>query len=450
MKIGCFAIYISALLFVTSASSQEVETVVITSVNLIDIETGQISPETNVVIQNGRIVSVGRPLDDSISPPVEFLDGSGGYLIPGLWDVHVHLSYQRESALLALVANGVTYVRDTGSHLSDIDSWRDQIAAGEIVGPEIMRAGPILNDREFNEYQRSVANETEARAAVRQLHAAGVDFIKLHRRTSREAYFAIAEEAKRLNMPFVGHIPMTVTPLEATNAGQATIEHSETLFEGTFMATASNDLAADIAHWRESPKAESLFRAFVDNGTAFSPTLVVWQEVLDALETTDVDPRRIYVSQSAKEVGDEILQEMRGGGSAFVTERKRILSESAKVVGLANEMGVPILAGTDLAAGYVYPGSSLHNELVMLVGAGLSPLEALQAATLNPANLFPSLQAGAVKPGNRADLLLLDANPLEDIRNTQKIRAVVLQGKVLDSTDLDELLFQAAQLASQN
>ena len=449
IKVDRFVLFLTTLLMTMAAVGQETESVAVTSVNLIDVETGQIIPNTTVVIQGDQIVSVGNPAN--ISPPesAEIVDGSGGFLIPGLWDVHVHLSYQRESALLALVANGVTYVRDTGSHLSEIEVWRGQIASGEIDGPEILRAGPILNDREFNIYQLRVANAAEARTAVRTLHKVGVDFIKLHRRTSREAYFAIADECRKLGLPFVGHIPMTVTPLEASNAGQATIEHSETLFEGTFMATVTGDLATAIERWRISD-GEPLFQAFVENRTAFTPTLVVWQEVIDALESSEIDPRQQYVSQSARNVADEILRQMSGDADAFVAERKRLLDESAKVVGLANSLGVSILAGTDLAAGFVYPGFSLHDELVMLVDAGLTPLEALQAGTSNPAELFPALKAGAIGPGKRADLLLLDANPLEDIRNTKKIRAVILRGKVLSKTDLDNILARAATFAEEN
>jgi imidazolonepropionase-like amidohydrolase len=449
IKVDRFVLFLTTLLMTMAAVGQETESVAVTSVNLIDVETGQIIPNTTVVIQGDQIVSVGNPAN--ISPPesAEIVDGSGGFLIPGLWDVHVHLSYQRESALLALVANGVTYVRDTGSNLSEIEAWRGQIASGEIDGPEILRAGPILNDREFNIYQLRVANAAEARTAVRTLHKVGVDFIKLHRRTSREAYFAIADECRKLGLPFVGHIPMTVTPLEASNAGQATIEHSETLFEGTFMATVTGDLATAIERWRISD-GEPLFQAFVENRTAFTPTLVVWQEVIDALESSEIDPRQQYVSQSARNVADEILRQMSDDADAFVAERKRLLDESAKVVGLANSLGVSILAGTDLAAGFVYPGFSLHDELVMLVEAGLTPLEALQAGTSNPAELFPALEAGTIGPGKRADLLLLDANPLEDIRNTKKIRAVILRGKVLSKTDLDNILARAATFAEEN
>ena len=163
--------------------------------------------------------------------------------------------------------------------------------------------------------------------AVRTLHKVGVDFIKLHRRTSREAYFAIADESKRLGLPFVGHIPMTVSPLEASNAGQTTIEHTETLFEGTFMNTeAANDLVGAISRWREV-SAASLFQTFVKNGTAFSPTLVVWQEVVDALEAEETDPRQRYISNQAKDVAADILEQLGENREAFLTERKQIIRE---------------------------------------------------------------------------------------------------------------------------
>jgi imidazolonepropionase-like amidohydrolase len=242
---------------------------------------------------------------------------------------------------------------------------------------------------------------------------------------------------------------MEVTPLEASNAGQATIEHTETLFEGTFSEAVADDQATAIARWRIS-EGGPLFQVFAKNGTAFTPTLVVWQEVIDALEASEIDPRQQYVSQSARNVADEILRQLLDDTDAFVAERKRLLDEFAKVVGLANSQGVSILAGTDLAAGFVYPGFSLHDELVMLVEAGLTSLEALQAGTSNPAKLFPALKAGIIGPGKRADLLLLDANPLEDIRNTRKIRAVILRGKILSRADLDDILTKAIIFAEEN
>lgn len=200
-----------------------------------------------VVIRNKRIASVERGMP-VIPKGTAIVDGRNRFLIPGLCDMHVHLSYARLSALPALVANGVTAVRDMGSDLAELDKWRAEIADGTLIGPTISRAGPMLNGKEFNRYQLEVTNAVEARTAVRTLCKVGVDFIKIHRRTPREAYFAVAEESKSIGLPFTGHIPMTVTPGKASDAGQASIEHTDTLFEGTFAAEhAGKDQAAEIA-----------------------------------------------------------------------------------------------------------------------------------------------------------------------------------------------------------
>src|SRR5690606_17856576 len=177
----------------------------------------------------------------------------------------VHLSYARASAFPALVANGVVGVRDMGSDLAEIDRWRTEIANRRRIGPTIVRAGPMLNAEEFNEYQLAVEGAGEARAAVRTLAKVGADFIKLHRRTSREAYFAIAEAASSAGLAFGGHIPMEVSPKEAADAGHGSIEHTETLFEGTFATErAGTDMATAIADWRATD-ASALFAAFVRN-----------------------------------------------------------------------------------------------------------------------------------------------------------------------------------------
>ena len=222
------------------AQQQRSATLVISNVTVIDVATGRMEPDMSVVVDSDRIVAVEK--SQRYTPPRggQNVDGKGRFLVPGLRDMHVHLSYARASALPTLVANGVTTVRDMGSKLSELDEWRGQIAGGTLVGPRILRAGPMLNAREFNAYQLAVANDAEARVAVRTLAKVGVDFIKLHRATSREAYFAIADETKRLSLPFAGHVPTTVTPAEASDAGQTTLEHTETLFEGTFLSAAKD------------------------------------------------------------------------------------------------------------------------------------------------------------------------------------------------------------------
>jgi hypothetical protein len=374
----------------------------IVNVAVIDGTGSAVQHHKTVLIAGGRIdaiVKAGAPLPKGS----RIVRGDGRFLIPGLWDMHVHLT---ERDLPILVAYGVTGVRDMGNVLADVDVWRGKIAAGGIVGPQILRVGPILNGTEYGPVQLAIENEAQARAAVRTLKKAGVDAIKLHTSLSRDAYFALADEAKKQSLPFVGHVPKPVAPLEASNAGQASLEHIQTIFEGQF-----------------PPKPDSepqLFAAFARNGTAYDPTLVAYR---GSTEPQNVDP--------------EILQKY----PDLIAGRKKFFARFLELVGMMNREHVTLLAGTDLSTNFkwITPGASLHDELELFVGTGLSPMEALQTATRNPAR-FLHVDAGTIEVGKRADLVLLDANPLDDIRNVRKIRAVILDGKLLDRSRLDSLM----------
>jgi imidazolonepropionase-like amidohydrolase len=425
-----------------SSQSVSPQSVAIAHVAVIDTAAGTAAQDMTVVIKGDRIVSVDKK---PVPAGAQVVDGRGRFLIPGLWDMHVHLSYARASALPVLAATGVTFVRDVGSNLSEIDMWRGQIASSAIAGPTILRAGPILNGQESNQYHLIIANAADARMAARTLKKAGVDLLKTHRRTSRDAYFALADEAKTLGLPLAGHIPMTVSPAEASDAGQQTIEHVETLFEGTF-ATAHNGqvLAPDIAQWRESPEAAALFERLVRNGTAFDPTLVATGYLARTLDSLNADPRLRYVAASALEQRKTTLSSV---PAAQKNSLSPIMKEREAVTLQMQRAGVALVTGTDLSILHP-PGFSLHDELDMLVESGLTPAEALRAATINCANLFPSLQAGAVAAGKRADLVLLNANPLADIRNAHDINAVVLHGRVINRAALDRMLADAIRLAA--
>jgi len=316
--------------------------------------------------------------------------------------MHVHLT---TTDLPAFVAYGVTGVRDMGNILSDVEKWRAQISDGTLVGPQIVRVGPILNGQVFGPTHVEIRSEAEARAAVRLLKQVGVDEIKVHKVLSREAYFGVSDEAKKLGIPFVGHIPETVTPLEASDAGQASIEHMQTLFERN-----------------SPPKREempALFARFAKNHNCYTPTLVNYRGSADP---ANIDP--------------ELLKKY----PDIPAGRKQIFNQFLELLVLMNQAGVTLMTGTDLGVQkWVSPGSSLHDELAIFVEAGLTPMLALQAATRNPAR-FLGVNAGTVEPGKLANLVLLDANPLENIRNTTRIRAVILNGKYFDRAQLDRLL----------
>ncbi|HEV8657994.1 MAG TPA: amidohydrolase family protein [Thermoanaerobaculia bacterium] len=405
-----------------------IATLAITHVTVIDVASGTLRRDAIVVVRGDRIESSGS----AVPKDAQIVDGHGKFLIPGLWDMHVHLSWTKESALMLLVANGVTGVRDLGGKLSELDEWRTKIAAGLIIGPRIFRAGPILNGQKFNQFQMVPGNADETRGVVRALKEVGVDFIKVHRRMLRDSYFAAIDEAKKQGLPLVGHIPMTVTPEEASDAGQATIEHVATLFEGTFSAALNGRKLPDaMREWR-AEKADALFARFVKNHTIVDPTLFAYRPDADA-----PDPRSRFVALSFR----KIAASQPKPSAEEIEESKVVYAEFKEVVRQMNRDGVTLLAGTDIAAARI-PGFTLHDELAALVECGLTPLQALQAATITPRRVLN-------QPDDLADLVLLDADPLKDIRNTQRIVAVIARGRLFRRGDLDALLGRVEKKAAQ-
>ena len=418
---------------------------VIAYVTVIDVSTGKALPDRDVVIQGDRITAV----EDGTSQPEEgatIIDGHGKFVIPGLWDTHVHLTSTTECALPLLVATGITNVRDMGGRLMRIDDWRSRIAAGILVGPHIVRVGPTLNGTSFNSFQMVAGGPEATRGAIRALQFIGVDAIKVHRRLPRASYFAAADEAKKLGIPLVGHVPIAVTPAEASDAGQATLEHTQTLFEGTFSTTLQEaELPGAIERWLASSEADALFAKFVRNGTWVTPTLEGYVEMANLADpSVPRDARYRYVASSQRREFEPQLKAM------SPKDLRALAGALEDATARMHRDGVMILAGTD-AAGPRLVGFSLHQELIEMIKIGMTPAEALQTATLNPARAFgKAADFGAVEPGRVANLVLLDGNPLDRIENTQRIAAVVLDGKAYQRPELDRLLVEAERLAAQN
>jgi imidazolonepropionase-like amidohydrolase len=416
------------------------EPIAITHVTIVDAATGALQRDATVVIDGTRITAVGAV---AVPKGSKVVDGRGKFLIPGLWDMHVHLSWTTSSALPLLVANGVTGVRDLGGHLPEIDGWRARIEAGTLVGPRIIRVGPILNAKSFNKYQYVLGTADESRTAARLLKFLGVDFLKVHRRTERESYLALVDEAKKLGIQVVGHIPMTVAPGEASDAGQFTIEHVATLFEGTFStALGEKPMVPAMQEWR-AKEADALFARFVKNGTIFDPTLFAYFPPPPP-PASDVDSP--YVAKSLKAVAAT----RPAMTDAERASHRAVYDEFREVVRAANRAGVMMIAGSDIADVRI-PGITLHQELAALVECGLTPLQALQTATINSAKaVHREAESGTIEAGKAADLVLLDANPLEDIHNTTRIAAVVANGKLFRRAELDALLELTKKLAAEN
>jgi imidazolonepropionase-like amidohydrolase len=455
----------------------------VTHVTVIDATGAPARPDMTVLINDRKIAVVGGFSSTSIPRNAQIIDASGKFLTPGLVDSHVHLtaagepSGSREFFLPLLLANGITTVRDMGGYLESLVPLRRDIRQGKRLGPEIFFAGPYL-DGSPPSFQPSlvVTNAVEAAEDVHTLVQQGVDFIKVQSILSRDAYFAIAQAARREHISFVGHVPDRVTAAEASNAGQKSIEHltgvlracsseeprlmREQFQAGPKNATPESSHAREMQWEREllrtysNKQAGALIAKFVHNQTWQVPTLILLRnDAYPGPETDSPDdpllqlvPRTIAAQW--KKV--RLTQDKLSTASDFEL-REKLLAQSMHVVAQMESSGVLILAGTDSAAPYVIPGFALHEELALLVKAGLSPMQALQAATKNPvAFLGKGETQGTIEAGKNADLLLLDADPLEDIRNTRRIRAVILGGRLLDRSTLDKFLSSVQTFAASH
>jgi Amidohydrolase family len=447
--------------------------VAITHVTLIDATGSPPRPETTVIIDGSKISAVGPDSSIDIPRGARIINATGKFLIPGLADMHLHLlaagepSGSREFFFPLLIANGITTVRDMGGEVDLLKQLRKEISDGKIVGPRIFFTGPYL-DGNPPSFKPSIVvqNAAEAETAVRQLKSEGVDFIKVQERLDPQAYFAVARESKKQGIRFVGHVPDSISPAAASDAGQASIEHltgillacsseeeklrNEQLVQHPKNETSRQTIARQRI-WQQrvldtySPeKATQLFQKFVANGTWQVPTLPLLIDLayLTPENEKSNDPNLKYVPQDVLGVwkqGRHVALASRG--EVDFTQRLALVNSSMAAVRNMFAAGVGIMAGTDSPAPNVIPAFALHEDLVDLVRAGLTPMQALQAATSKPAE-FLGLQGqqGTIAPRLRADLVLLDADPLEDIRNTEKIEMVIVNGKILDRSDLDALL----------
>jgi imidazolonepropionase-like amidohydrolase len=311
-------------------------------------------------------------------------------------------------------------------------------------------AGPML-DGPVPRFPSSapVANEADARRVVDDLKARGVDFIKIQSLIPRDGYFAAADEANKLGIVFVGHVPDAVRASEASIAGQKSIEHFTGIFEGC--STIEDDLikgpkglGLNVKTY-DPARAKVLIALMAKNQTWQVPTLV-WERGQWLVDDIDLshDPLIKYAPSSWKDhtwpmFVSDIKKDM---DTDPLPVRKKFVQMELDMTLAMFRAGVPFMAGTDTAAGvHIFPGFSLHQELVLFQRAGLTPMQALQTATLNPARFMGrTADLGTVEKGKLADLVLLDANPLEDIANTQKIRGVVLAGRYFDRPALDRML----------
>ncbi len=457
----------------TIGSSATDADLVITRVSVVDVEQGALVPGQDVLIKATRIIGVVPQGKTQLPTGVRTVDGRGRYLIPGLWDMHVHLHGSGNPTgveLPLLVAHGTTGVRVLNADRPSVDPMRTpglaqhrdlqaRIAAGTLTGPRMLALGSWaingasgISDSMPAFYKARTREEGQQLALY--LKERGFDFAKIYNNVSRDGYLGLAEEARAIGLPIAGHEPGTLSAIEISNAGQKSIEHSRIFLLNCFAGadsmrkgrlTSSQTVRRRRMVDEYDPRiCAEVFQTFVRNGTWITPTHGTRKhDALAGDSAYRLGARSKYVTITQTVAWLQDADGMVAGDSSGAG-RKSYMDFYTKGLSLTHEAyraGVRVMVGTDAGDSFILPGAGVHDELGELVKAGLTPAEALRAATLAGAQYFDrTAEFGTVRAGRYADLVLLDANPLAEIGNSRRIHAVVLNGKVFTRSALDSML----------
>lgn len=447
----------------------------ITNISTIDPLDGLKENQT-VIIQEGKIHKIIASDKIDLDPKNEIIDGTGKYLIPGLWDAHVHFAFTEElapSMFDLFLAYGITSVRDTGGKIDFVKKWKDEATANPTSAPRVMIAGPLL-DGMPNVYDGSdpgrpplsvgLSTIEDVKNQINYLDSLGVDLLKAYEMLTPEQFATVTQLAKEKGLKVTGHVPLSMDVISASNAGLNSMEHMRNLE----LACASNAdelleqrhqlldlgkndpggiLRSRIHQAQRSTAIENYDEQKADEVLAVLAKNQTWQIPTLALATGSV---RKYFNKTNFQESFQLLPAaleqqwttaIENIGENEVSAFNQSYHEwKLNMVSKIHKAGIGIMAGTDCPIFFLTPGLSLHEELLVLVEAGLTPLEALYTATYNPAKYFNlENELGLIKENYWADLVILDANPLEDIQHTQQINAVIRQGKLLNRGDLDQI-----------
>ena len=464
---------LASVALIAQVPAQGARPLAFTHVTVIDATGAPAQPDMTVVTTGSRITAVGRFGAVPVPAGAQVVEARGKFLIPGLQEMHTHVFIRANKSfplytLYLFLAHGITTVRDFGTVGVKDDfgdypfrqdtGWRQAISVGSVLGPRLNMSLTVVNGPKAVGYPRTwltVANATEARQMVTFLKAQGADFIKEYDELSRDSYFALVDEAKKQGVPVAGHVPTSVSVAEASDAGQKSLEHNYGVASGC-SARETEFIQKETALWGEGQsamrgilpiaeikaliasydetKCKALFAKFVRNNTFVTPSMVRARG--SAVPATD--PRVVkWFSPALREYTYPASRQGGAPNPAAAESRRLAYEHHSRLVKEMQRAGVKMLAGTDGS----FFGTSFHEELGEFVKAGLTPMEALQIATKNAAEYYgTSRTSGTVEQDKVADLVLLDANPLESIDNTKRIAAVVVNGRLLDRTELDRML----------
>ena len=464
------------------SSSSNAADLAISNVAVVDVQSGRVIPGQIVLIKGNRIAAIADASRVRVAMPARVIDGRGKFLIPGLLDMHVHLTLSGRPTQIEFplfVAHGITGVRVMGADcrrpvpgqdgcLEAHRDWQKRIEAGELVGPRLLALAswPVTGAAGVTDSMPAFFKATTAedgRQLARYFKQRGVDLIKIYQGISRDGYLGLTEEARRLSLPFAGHEPSMFSALELSNAGQGSIEHSRIFLLNCFPGADSlrkgllrlpqTVLRRRMVDENDARVCSEVFSTFARNRTYITPTHLTRR--MDAFAHDSAfrqDPRMKLIPpvQRLRWILDANQMVASDSSAAGRRSFMDFYRKGLELTNAAFRAGVPVMLGTDAGDSFVFPGASVHDELEELVKAGLSPAEALKAATVTGIEyLGRTAELGTLEAGKLADAVLLDQNPLENIANTRRIQGVLINGRYYDRARLDQMLAEVEANANR-
>lgn len=420
--------------FLRGVAEEPPAPVAFTNVNVISMLEEGVQPDQVVVIRGDTIASVGPELP----PNARIIDGQGRFLIPGLAEMLANVPDDpdyRDDVLFLWLAHGVTFVRGMLGHPSHLD-LREQLLAGEVLGPRLFTSGPAFSGR-------TISGPSASASMARRQKRAGYDFLKIHPGLSRDEFDILAFTANDVDIPFGGHVTERMGLAESLAAGQRWIDHLDGYMQAlvpdiaSYPREAASPFGMDLAPYVDRSLIAGVVAQTVESGAAVVPTETLLENFANAAQWQQMS-RREQFRYVPQELRESYVRSLSGAADTTGAEiAAATLTIRKELIKALHDAGVPVLLGSDSPQVFNVPGFSSHRELESMVAAGLTPFEALASATTAPAAFFETAAWGTIEPGRAADLVLLRANPLEDITNSRTIEGVMVRGRWLDRAELD-------------
>ena len=448
------------LLLLSSCWIQKPADMILTNVTIVDVANDITIPDQFVAISGDRILATGPMTDHNDYTSEVYVDLDGKFIMPGLWDNHVHfrggedLIEQNKALLPLFLSFGVTTVRDGGGDITpSLQQWNEEIRSGLIDGPHIFTPGPKLDgSRPSWDGSLKVVSDEDVQSALDSLQSINADFVKMYDgNLTPEAFYAIIKEAETRGLKTTGHMPLSTDLFEAVDSGLDGTEHlyyvltkASPLGDSLREAGAGYGMITPLMESYDPEFAAESFSRLAQNEFFVTPTLHVGKTLAELLVIDHSEDSLLnYIAPEIVDTYEGRFNSARRGGERYTQQRAFWVESFAKLVKPLHDSGVILLAGSDSGPfnSFTYPGQSIHEELYLLVQAGLTPSEALATSVINGPKFFElENEYGSVEEGKYADLLILERNPLKNIRYTRSILSVVADGKYYSSTELAELM----------